>query len=127
MKFATQVAFRIMNKLRILHLEDDLIDAELIQLMLVKNGLECEILLAKTHSEYLAALDEGNFDLILSDSSVPGFSGQAAFETAQQKCPGVLFILVSATVNDREAAVYLDRGALDYISKKWKTSKFTTN
>ncbi|WP_026730856.1 ATP-binding protein [Fischerella sp. PCC 9605] len=106
-----------MNKLRILHLEDDLIDAELIQLMLVKNGLECEILLAKTHSEYLAALDEGNFDLILSDSSVPGFSGQAAFETAQQKCPGVPFILVSATVNDREAAVYLDRGALDYISK----------
>ncbi|MCX7594359.1 MAG: ATP-binding protein [Fischerella sp.] len=106
-----------MNKLRILLIEDNPNDAERIQLMLANNGWECEILLAKTHSEYLAALNRGGFDLILSDSSRPGFSGQVALETAQQKCPGVPFILVSTTFNDRKAAVYLERGALDYIGK----------
>ena len=106
-----------MNKLRILHLEDDPIDAELIRLMLAKNGLECEILLAKMGSDYLAALDEDNFDLILSDSSIPGFSAQAALETAQQKCPDVPFIFVSAGINEQEATNYLRQGAVDYISK----------
>ncbi|PMB22383.1 sensor histidine kinase [Fischerella thermalis] len=106
-----------MNKLRILHLEEDPIDAELIRLMLSKNGLECEVFLAKMGSDYLAALDEGNFDLILSDSSIPGFSAQAALETARQKCPEVPFIFVSAAINEQEATDYLLQGAVDYISK----------
>ncbi len=106
-----------MNFLRVLHLEDDPIDAELIQLMLVKGGLECEILMAKTPSEYLAALDAGSFDMILSDSGIPGFSGHAAFETAKQKCPRTPFIFVSANINEEEAAARISEGALDYIRK----------
>lgn len=62
-------------------------------------------------------MDEGNFDLILSDSSIPGFSAQAALETARQKCPEVPFIFVSAAINEQEATDYLLQGAVDYISK----------
>jgi DNA-binding NtrC family response regulator len=38
-------------------------------------------------------------------------------ETAQQKCPEVPFIFVSAGINEQEATNYLLQGAVDYISK----------
>ncbi|WP_276752223.1 hypothetical protein [Chlorogloeopsis fritschii] len=81
-----------MNRLRILHLEDDPMDAELIQLILAKDGLVCETLVVNSASEYLAALDVNSFDLILSDSSVPEFTGHAAFEIAKKS---VLIYLLS--------------------------------
>jgi signal transduction histidine kinase/DNA-binding NarL/FixJ family response regulator len=106
-----------MDRLRILHLEDDPMDAELIQLILAKDGLVCETLVVNSVSEYLAALDVNSFDLILSDSSVPEFTGHAAFEIAKKKCPDIPFILVSANTNPEESATYLNEGVVDCISK----------
>ncbi len=73
-----------MKRLRILYLEDNPADAELVQLALAKGGLECETTVVDSGSEYIAAIDTNNFDLILSDSSIPGFSGEAALTTAKK-------------------------------------------
>lgn len=106
-----------MNYTRILHLEDNPIDAELIELKLVKKGLECEVLAVATASEYLVAIEQGGFDLILCDNGVPGFSGRAAFEIASQKCPQIPFIFLSGHINETEATAYLNAGAVDCICK----------
>jgi signal transduction histidine kinase/DNA-binding NarL/FixJ family response regulator len=107
-----------MKKLRILYLEDNPTDAELVQRTLAKGGLECETTVVDSGSEYLAAIDTNSFDLILSDSSIPGFSGEAALTTAKKKCPDIPFTFVSGSTNPEEISAYLlNEGVTDYVSK----------
>src|SRR5438067_2048576 len=82
-------------KLRILHLEDNATDAELVRLSLARGGLNCDILPVNSGDLYLAALQSPQFDVILSDSGVPGYDGRAALAAAHDHCPGVPFIVVS--------------------------------
>jgi len=82
-------------KLRILHLEDNIADADLVRLSLVRGGLNCDILPVSSGDAFLDALQRPEFDVILSDSGVPGFDGGAALAAAHDRCPGVPFILVS--------------------------------
>jgi len=82
-------------KLRILHLEDSGDDATLIRLALERSGLPCEIVQVDSGEAYGSALQTGHFDVILSDSGVPGYDGHAALGAASACCPGVPFIIVS--------------------------------
>ena len=65
-------------KLRILHLEDNSADADLVRLALYRGGLNCDILPVNNADAYLSALQRPEFDVILSDSGVPGCAGDAA-------------------------------------------------
>ena len=69
--------------LRILHLEDDANDVELVQLALKKAGLTPEITAARARDDYLAALEAEKFDVILSDNRVAGFDGTLALQAAR--------------------------------------------
>ena len=82
-------------KLRILHLEDNATDAELVRLSLARGGLNCDVLPVNSGDAFLAALQRPEFDVILSDSGVPGYDGRAALAAAHDHCPGVPFIVVS--------------------------------
>jgi len=82
-------------KLRILHLEDNPTDADMVRLSLARGGLNCDILPVNTGDAFLAALQRPEFDIILSDSGVPGYDGRAALADAHDHCPGVPFIIVS--------------------------------
>jgi signal transduction histidine kinase/CheY-like chemotaxis protein len=82
-------------KLRILHLEDNSTDADLVRLALYRSGLNCDILPVNNAAAYLAALQRPEFDVILSDSGVPGCAGDLALVAAHDHCPGVPFIVVS--------------------------------
>jgi signal transduction histidine kinase len=82
-------------KLRILHLEDDHKDADLVRLSLARGGLDCDIHPVSSADAYLCALGQPQFDVILSDSGVPGYDGRAAFAAARAQCPAVPFIVVS--------------------------------
>src|SRR5436309_3194693 len=81
--------------LRILHLEDDANDIELVQVALNRAGLAAEVNVARGRDEYLAALEAGQFDVILSDNKVLGFEGSMALQLAREKQPGVPFVFVS--------------------------------
>jgi signal transduction histidine kinase/DNA-binding response OmpR family regulator len=83
------------TKLRILHLEDNAQDADLVRLALERAGFNFEILPVSSGDQYLQALRRPEFDLILSDSGVPGYEGKAALVAAHEHCPGVPFIMVS--------------------------------
>ncbi len=103
--------------LRILHLEDNLADAELIHACLEQEVGGCQIEVAHNKAEFLRALTQEQFDLILSDFALPDYDGLTALRAAQAHCPHVPFILVSGTLGEEHAVESLKCGATDYILK----------
>ncbi|HEY9832198.1 MAG TPA: PAS domain S-box protein [Stenomitos sp.] len=104
--------------LRILLLEDSLLDTELIQAYLTNGGIDAELVQVETSTDFQSALNTGSFNLILSDYSLPTFNGIAALDIAQTLCPDVPFIFVSATLGEELAIETLKRGATDYVLKQ---------
>src|SRR5262249_37070848 len=96
---------RVENPLRILHVEDDPADAELIRETLEAAGLPCPGARGvETRDEFARALAAEPFDLILADYRLPAFDGLSALAIARQQKPDVPFILVSGTMGE-DAAV----------------------
>src|SRR5437667_8878888 len=106
------------SPLRILHLEDDPNDTDLLQAMLEKDGLAAELVRVDTQEEFVAALGQGGFDLIISDYSLPSFDGLAALGLARERRPALPIILFSATIGEEAAIDCLRGGATDYILKQ---------
>jgi len=103
---------------RILLLEDNSEDAELVARQLEGAGLSCEIRRVDSREGYAAALSEGPFDLILSDYGLPGFDGSAALALARSLHPGTPFIVVSGVIGEDHAIDMLRQGATDYVLKE---------
>jgi PAS domain S-box-containing protein len=101
---------------RVLHLEDDDIDAELIEATLGA-GLDCELRRVVGRVDYLAALEEEGFDVILADYNLPTFSGLAALAAAGARRPDLPFIFISGSLGDERAVDTLKAGATDYVLK----------
>jgi DNA-binding NtrC family response regulator len=80
--------------LRILYLEDDIRDVELVQDTLAADGITCHVRRVETETDFVAALDEGGFEIILAEYALPGFDGLSALNIAQQRSPDVPFILL---------------------------------
>jgi PAS domain S-box-containing protein len=108
---------RVERQLRILHLEDDPADAELIQARLAADGVPSETVRVVTRAEFEAALHSRQFDLILADHSLPAFDGLTALSLAQAACPEVPFIFVTGAMGEDHAVETLARGATDYVLK----------
>jgi two-component system sensor histidine kinase UhpB len=106
------------SPLHILHLEDDPLDAALVQAVLESGGIICAITCVQNRDGFTAALERGRIDLILSDFSMPAFDGLSALGMAQVRCPDVPFILVSGTLGEERAIDSLKRGATDYVLKE---------
>ncbi len=103
--------------LRILHLEDDADDAELIRIALVRDGIDSEIVRAASRTEFVEALD-GHYDLILADYALPGFDGISAQRMARERRPDLPFVFVSGTIGEEVAIERLKEGATDYVLKQ---------
>ncbi|HEV8038102.1 MAG TPA: sigma 54-interacting transcriptional regulator [Bryobacteraceae bacterium] len=103
--------------LRILSLEDDPRDTELIQELLESEGIACEIARVDTEAAFLASLQRGGLDLILGDYTLPQFDGMSALKLARINCPDVPFIFVSGTLGEEVAINALTVGATDYVLK----------
>ncbi len=104
--------------LKILHLEDSILDAELISETLAQEGVACESVRVDNRQDFIKALDQGGFDMILADYSLPSFDGVSALTLAKERCPDVPFIFVSATLGEELAVETLKGGALDYVLKQ---------
>jgi two-component system cell cycle sensor histidine kinase/response regulator CckA len=106
------------SPLRILHLEDDANDAALIQSTLEAEGISCAITRVETRDDFVAALERGDVDLILSDFSLPTFDGLSAAEIVRTKWPDIPLILVSGVLGEELAIDSLKNGATDYVLKE---------
>jgi PAS domain S-box-containing protein len=105
------------SPLHILHLEDDPRDAELVQETLAVDGIVCDVTRVETEADFTASLDQGGFDLILADHTLPSFDGISALKIARQDRPHVPFIFVSGTLGEEVAIEALKVGATDYVFK----------
>jgi CheY-like chemotaxis protein len=105
------------QKLRILHLEDNGNDAELIREDLADGGIDCDIVRVETREEFVAALERGGFDLILADYLLPLFDGLSALAIRQERCPDLPFVFVSGQIGEERAIESLKSGATDYVLK----------
>jgi PAS domain S-box-containing protein len=105
------------HPLRILSIEDDPKDTELLQDLLATEDIACEVTRVDTQTALLASLEQGGIDLILADYSLPSFDGISALKFAMKACPDVPFIFVSGTLGEEVAIEALKIGATDYVLK----------
>lgn len=108
--------------LRVLHLEDSLLDHELAMAHLRRGGLDMVCLRVESRAEFEAALDRrggaaNRWDLVLSDYYLPGFSGMEALRLLRERRMDLPFILVSGEIGEDTAVEALRNGASDYLLK----------
>ncbi len=105
------------DKLRVLHLEDDQIHANLAQVLLAEDGIECNVALVATEADFVAALDAGQIDLILADFILSGFNGMIALTMVRERFPDLPFIFLTGAMGEEVAIEAMKHGATDYVLK----------
>lgn len=103
--------------MHILHLEDSARDAELVAVLLHSDSPHFHITRAATRHDYEVMLQQGGFDVIITDFSMPDFTGLAALDLARRQCPEIPFIFLSGMIGEDRAVEALKSGAVDYVFK----------
>jgi PAS domain S-box-containing protein len=102
--------------LRVLIVEDNSQDAELLMRELRRAGFDPYYQRVDTEAEYLIRLN-ANLDIILSDHQLPQFSGTRALDLLNQRQLEIPFIIVSGTIGEEAAVEAIKHGASDYLLK----------
>jgi signal transduction histidine kinase len=103
--------------LRVLVVEDSEDDAALLVRELRRGGYEVSHERVETAPAMTAALDKQEWDLVVSDHSMPHFSGSAALRLLRGKESELPFIFISGTMGEEAAVAALKDGAQDYLMK----------
>ena len=102
---------------RVLLVEDDPSDADLIELAVRRAVPDLEIRQVYTEKEFLRELDAFNPALVISDHKLPQFSGHRALELCRHHDPHRPFLLVTGSIDEETAVEYMKSGATDYLLK----------
>lgn len=105
------------TRLRILHLEDDPLDAELVQSTLSSGDIVCDVVLVDNREHFVTALEGEPVDLVLADFALPGFDGMGALAIVRERYPATPFVFVSGRLGEEAAIESLKSGATDYVLK----------
>ena len=103
--------------LRILAVEDDENDALLLARVLEREGFAPAMQRVFTATAMQGALERADFDVVLSDFTMPGFDALQALRTLHASGKDIPFIVVSGTIGEDVAVQAMKAGAHDYFSK----------
>jgi two-component system, cell cycle sensor histidine kinase and response regulator CckA len=103
--------------LRILYVEDDPHDRQLIRHWLQEQGFAAEFTDVDNEADFLKSLGEKPFDIILSDKSLPRFDGLTALRLVRERFHHVPFVFVTGSMGDERAIETIKDGATDYVLK----------
>ena len=103
--------------LSVLVVEDSEDDAELVIRALRRGGLYPRAERVDTHAAMDTALRRQTWDLVISDYSMPQFSGPAALALVRGRGLDTPFIIVSGVIGEDAAVAAMKAGAHDYIRK----------
>ncbi|MBV8188965.1 MAG: PAS domain-containing protein [Alphaproteobacteria bacterium] len=106
----------VTSLLRVLILEDDPNDAELIRRLLADQFV-LEVTRVQSKEDFDSALKTERFDLILAECRLGSCDGLSALAVALDLCSGVPFIFVTGTAGEDLAIEGVKRGASDYVLK----------
>ena len=105
------------KELKILLLEDNYSDAELLERTLTKADLKYALHRVASRDHFILELEGFDPDVIVSDHSLPSFDSLEALEIARRKYSDIPFILVSGSVSEEFAEHCMRAGVDDYILK----------
>ncbi|MDO8988644.1 MAG: diguanylate cyclase [Sideroxyarcus sp.] len=106
-----------MTELKILLLEDNPTEAELIERVLRKAGLAFVSLRVDSEQVFKQSLTEFRPDIVLADYNLPSYNGRVALDYVQQNHPDLPVIMVTGAIGEERAVELLRAGARDYILK----------
>ena len=105
------------ERLKVLIVEDSNDDLLLIIRALKTGGLDIKHRHVQSEAEFVKALDDGTWDVVVSDYSLPGFSGLKALEHYKKRNFVGPFIIVSGNIGEETAVAAMREGAVDYLLK----------
>ena len=105
------------SPLRVLHLEDSLLDHQLVTRMLERAGWQLEMVHVDTLDQLMRAIDNQPVDVILADYKLPGFTAMEAWQSLQQRDSIPPFILLSGAIGEAAAVEAIKMGLSDYLDK----------
>jgi len=106
-----------MTPLRLLQVEDTEDDAALVRRTLMLAGYDVYSRRVDTAVDLRRELIAGEWDLVIADYTMPGFSGTKALSIVRERHADVPFIFVSGTIGEDTAVAAMRTGAHDYIMK----------
>ena len=109
--------FMARSFMRLLHLEDSANDAELARNLIREAWPDCRIERVWRQADYRAALDRNDFDVILSEYTLPDFDGLSALALARAIRPEKPFVFLSGKIGEEPAVEALKCGATGYVIK----------
>lgn len=104
--------------IRILHLEDNHLDTEIVKALLLKSGLNCSITNVSTQDDFEVHLCHHRWQVILADYALKTLDGLSALKIAKELCPTTPFIFVTRVTGEENAVESLKNGADDYVLKQ---------
>jgi PAS domain S-box-containing protein len=105
------------RNLRLLIVEDSEDDCQLMLRELRRGGFHPDYLRVDTDAGFQAALAGGGWDIVLSDYSLPGYSGEAVIRTLRASGLDLPCIIVSGAIGEDAAVTAIRDGAHDYVMK----------
>jgi signal transduction histidine kinase len=105
------------NEIRVLHVEDNEMDAELVAQALRKGGFAFTVVVVQTEAEFERQLRLQSPDVVIADYNLPQWKGMEALEVLRRAGLDIPLILVSGALGDITAVECIKRGATDYVLK----------
>ena len=105
------------SQLRVLHVEDNLLDTELVADALKKGGFSVSMVVVQTEAEFERQLRAHSPDIVIADYNLPQWKGMEAVEVLRRESLDTPLILVSGALGDVSAVECIKQGATDYVLK----------
>ena len=109
--------FAVRAPLHILYVDDNPLDRQLVRHALEREHGGFRLTEATSRDDFERRLNDGPFDLILSDFNILGYQGLQVLDAVTQLYPGVPVIIVTGTGSEETGVEALKRGAADYVIK----------
>ena len=105
--------------IRILHLEDSIVDHELVTRVLhrPRSGLRYTLERVDSLPAFEHKADQGGFDVILADYRLPGFTAIDAWQSLEIRNNSTPFILLTGAIGESAAVAAIKLGMSDYLLK----------
>jgi len=106
------------SMLNVIIVEDSIFFADIITRILKRNGLHVKCRVTAASSALRANLVEQDWDIILCDNVMPGFSALGALTLRNEICEKTPFIIVSEDISEKELKEAFNKGCNAYLPKE---------
>jgi two-component system, sensor histidine kinase and response regulator len=105
------------RKIRVLVVEDNASDSELMLHALKDVGYESECEVVQTADDFADRIRKNKYDIILADYRLPGWNGMETVAMVRQEDVDIPVVLVSGALGELKAVECIKQGAADYVLK----------